>query len=167
MAVRFGRGFATLPVPAGDGGCAAVPVPHKLCRGRVVEFRILGPAEARGPDGRAGSLGAKQLALLTALLLNANRVVPVELLGEALWGDEPLRRSTGRVRVAGIARVGRGSRTPGPARGRQRATRGRRTTPAGLPDTARTRPLPDGRVCPHSGRARGRAPVPPAEVLSG
>ncbi|KAA2264116.1 tetratricopeptide repeat protein [Solihabitans fulvus] len=50
---------------------------------------MAGPVEAWGTGGQARLPGSKQLALLTALLLHANRVVPVEQLSEALWGDDP------------------------------------------------------------------------------
>jgi DNA-binding SARP family transcriptional activator/pimeloyl-ACP methyl ester carboxylesterase len=52
-----------------------------------MEFRLLGPLEAR--DGTAlVSLGArKQRALLARLLLDVNRTVSVERLVEDLWGD--------------------------------------------------------------------------------
>jgi DNA-binding SARP family transcriptional activator len=52
-----------------------------------MEFRILGPLEVCD-DGRSLPLGgAKQRALLTILILNANRVVSVERLLDALWGE--------------------------------------------------------------------------------
>ncbi|KAA2254423.1 tetratricopeptide repeat protein [Solihabitans fulvus] len=54
-----------------------------------MEFRILGPIEARGSAGQARLAGRKQVALLAALLLRDNQVVPVERLFEALWGDAP------------------------------------------------------------------------------
>jgi DNA-binding SARP family transcriptional activator/tetratricopeptide (TPR) repeat protein len=54
-----------------------------------MEFRILGPLEVL-VDGRALELGgAKQRALLAILLLNANRVVSIERLIDALWDEEP------------------------------------------------------------------------------
>lgn len=50
---------------------------------------MLGPLEALD-EGRPVPLGgAKQRAVLTALLLNANRVVSTEQLADALWGDSP------------------------------------------------------------------------------
>ncbi|KAA2255234.1 tetratricopeptide repeat protein [Solihabitans fulvus] len=54
-----------------------------------MEFRILGPVEARGSVGPVWLPGTRQPALLAALLLDANRVVPVERLAEALWDDDP------------------------------------------------------------------------------
>ena len=55
----------------------------------VVEFRVLGPVEAV-VDGQPVPLPAgKPRALLVALLLTRNRVVPVHQLIDELWGDEP------------------------------------------------------------------------------
>ena len=54
-----------------------------------MEFRILGPLEIR--DGRKSVplRGPKQRALLAVLLLNANRVVPLERLVDELWHRPP------------------------------------------------------------------------------
>jgi DNA-binding SARP family transcriptional activator/class 3 adenylate cyclase len=55
-----------------------------------VQFRILGPLEVLGDDGRPLPLGgAKQRALLAVLLLNAGQVVPVQRLVDELWGEDP------------------------------------------------------------------------------
>lgn len=55
---------------------------------RAMEFRLLGPVEA-GDRGVGLPLGGgKQRALLALLLLNADRVVPVERIVDGLWGDE-------------------------------------------------------------------------------
>jgi DNA-binding SARP family transcriptional activator len=61
-----------------------------------IRFRLLGPVEFF--DGRRwSSIGAaKQRTLLAILLLNANRVVPVQQLYAELWGDKP------RTRVSGL-----------------------------------------------------------------
>jgi DNA-binding SARP family transcriptional activator len=72
-----------------------------------VEFRILGPLEA-WDDGRRLPLGGvKQRALLAALLLHANEVVPGDRLIEELWGEDSsdtaatsLRVSVSRLRKA-------------------------------------------------------------------
>jgi DNA-binding SARP family transcriptional activator len=53
-----------------------------------MEFRILGPLEARA-DGKPVPLGGrKQRALLAILLLSANRVVSRSRLINELWGEE-------------------------------------------------------------------------------
>ncbi|MEV8372011.1 BTAD domain-containing putative transcriptional regulator [Kribbella sp. NPDC056861] len=72
-----------------------------------LRFRVFGPTEVR-VDGVVVPLRAKQLrALLTALLIEANRVVAPETLIEALWGGEPpagperaLHTSLSRLRAA-------------------------------------------------------------------
>ena len=54
-----------------------------------VQFRILGPIEAR-VDGRSAALGApKQRALLALLLVSRRRVVTAEQLIDGLWGEAP------------------------------------------------------------------------------
>jgi len=53
-----------------------------------MEFRILGPLEV-GVDGRVLELGgSRQRALLAALLIRRNEVVPADRLLEALYGNE-------------------------------------------------------------------------------
>src|SRR5437762_1817083 len=54
-----------------------------------MEFRILGPLEVLS-DGQVLDLGGqKQRALLALLLVEANRVVSIDRLIEALWEEEP------------------------------------------------------------------------------
>ncbi|MGH3879371.1 MAG: AfsR/SARP family transcriptional regulator, partial [Actinophytocola sp.] len=69
-----------------------------------VEFRLLGPVEV-GCDGRPVPLGGlRHQALVSALLLDANRVVSVDQLVAAAWGDEP--PETARVQAQnGISRL--------------------------------------------------------------
>jgi DNA-binding SARP family transcriptional activator len=58
----------------------------------VPDFRLLGPLEVLAPDGEPLPLGGqKQRAALALLLLRANRVVPTDVLVEALWGERPPR----------------------------------------------------------------------------
>jgi DNA-binding SARP family transcriptional activator len=65
----------------------------------VLEFWILGPLEVRR-DGRPIKLGAaKQRALLAILLLNANRVVSRDRLGDGLWGEQPPATASTALRV--------------------------------------------------------------------
>jgi len=55
----------------------------------MAEFRVLGPVEA-SVDGEPIALpAAKPRALLAALLLERNRVVPVSRLIDDLWGEVP------------------------------------------------------------------------------
>jgi len=78
-----------------------------------MDFRILGPLEVASDGATLDLGGRKQRALLALLLLDANRVVPVERLIASLWDDEPpdsarkalqvyvsqLRKALGRDRV--------------------------------------------------------------------
>jgi DNA-binding SARP family transcriptional activator len=57
----------------------------------VLEFRILGPLEVVD-EGRPVALGGqKQRALLALLILDAGRVVSVDRIVDALWGEWPPR----------------------------------------------------------------------------
>jgi len=55
----------------------------------VLEFRILGPLEVTGDGGPLRLGGPRQRATLAILLLNANRVVPVERLADDLYAGAP------------------------------------------------------------------------------
>jgi WD40 repeat protein/DNA-binding SARP family transcriptional activator/energy-coupling factor transporter ATP-binding protein EcfA2 len=64
----------------------------------AIDFRILGPIEA-ADDGAAIRLGGpKQRAVLTILLLQANRVVPVEQIADDLYGDAVPPTAVAQVR---------------------------------------------------------------------
>jgi ABC-type transport system substrate-binding protein/DNA-binding SARP family transcriptional activator len=64
-----------------------------------LEFRILGPFEARR-DGRALELPAgKSRALLALLLLHRNEVVSVDTLVDGLWGERPPATAAKNVQV--------------------------------------------------------------------
>jgi len=54
-----------------------------------VDFLLLGPLELRRRGATIDLGRGKRRALLVALLLRRNEVVPTGLLVEALWGDEP------------------------------------------------------------------------------
>lgn len=54
-----------------------------------MEFRILGPVEARSADETVALGSDKQRALLAILLLHANEVVSAERLIDGLWGERP------------------------------------------------------------------------------
>jgi DNA-binding SARP family transcriptional activator len=55
----------------------------------VLEFRVLGPLEVVGEAGALRLGVPRQRATLAILLLQANRVVPVERLAEELYGGRP------------------------------------------------------------------------------
>jgi DNA-binding SARP family transcriptional activator/tetratricopeptide (TPR) repeat protein len=92
-----------------------------------LSYSVLGPLEvSRG--GRALTIRAgKQRILLTALLVSANRLVPVDELVERLWGQRPpataratLATYVMRLRrtLAGSGQSGERSSEPGPIRTR-------------------------------------------------
>jgi DNA-binding SARP family transcriptional activator len=55
----------------------------------VLEFRILGPLEVVGDHGPIRLGGPRQRATLAILLLNANRVVSIDRLGDDLYAGAP------------------------------------------------------------------------------
>ena len=70
-------------------GAGRAPRGSVAAERRRMEFRILGPLEARR-EGRPVRLGAgKQRSLLAILLVHANEVVPSDRLIEELWEAEP------------------------------------------------------------------------------
>jgi WD40 repeat protein/DNA-binding SARP family transcriptional activator len=62
------------------------------------EFRILGPIEVAVDDGVIKLGGPKQRAVLTILLLQANRVVPIEQLVDDLYNGNAPPTAAGQVR---------------------------------------------------------------------
>ncbi len=55
----------------------------------MVEFRILGPLEVVRDGERVDVDGKRQRDVLTILLLEANRLVPADVLRDRLWGEQP------------------------------------------------------------------------------
>jgi DNA-binding SARP family transcriptional activator len=64
-----------------------------------VEFRLLGSIEVHRYDEQVVLASAKQQALLAALLLDANRVLPVSRLVDAVWGEDPPASASGLVQT--------------------------------------------------------------------
>jgi DNA-binding SARP family transcriptional activator len=58
------------------------------------DFRLLGPLEVYDETGALLLGGQKQRAVLALLLLEPGRVVSVDRLIDALWGDQPPRTAT-------------------------------------------------------------------------
>jgi DNA-binding SARP family transcriptional activator len=57
--------------------------------GVQMDFGLLGPLTVRNGDVVLPVRRGKQRAVLAALLLDANRAVPVSELAETLWGTAP------------------------------------------------------------------------------
>jgi DNA-binding SARP family transcriptional activator len=65
--------------------------------GDGVVFRILGPVEVVGADGRGRTISGRQHAVLATLLLAANHVVSVDQLVAAVWKEEPPHTARAQV----------------------------------------------------------------------
>ena len=85
----------------------------------MVQFRLLGPLEARDGERRVELGRPKQRVLLAVLLVHANHVVSLDRLVEELWGASRRRRRPPRCRRMCRICGGRWSRAarPGPRRG--------------------------------------------------
>jgi DNA-binding SARP family transcriptional activator len=59
---------------------------HQRPQEAGVRFRVLGPVEVRNVDDRTVELGERPRRLLAVLLANANRVVGVDAIADAVWG---------------------------------------------------------------------------------
>ena len=60
---------------------------------------MLGPIEALVEGRPAGLTAGKQRALLAALLIDAGRTVPVDVLIDRLWGERPPPTAVKNVQV--------------------------------------------------------------------
>src|SRR5688500_13576577 len=79
---------------------------------REVLLRLLGPMELR-VDGPSVPLGpARQRTVLAGLAVDAGRPVPVEVLIERVWDDEPPDRVRGGLRTY-VTRLRRARRVAG------------------------------------------------------
>ena len=83
----------------------------------MVQFRLLGPLEARDGERRVELGRPKQRVLLAVLLVHANHVVSVDRLVEELWGEEPPPQAAASVQtyVSNLRRAlepGRPARAP-------------------------------------------------------
>jgi len=76
-----------------------------------MRISLLGPLEVMGPRGPVTVTARRQQIVLAIILWNANRVVPMDLLIDALWGQDPpaTARSQVHTSVSGIRkRLARG-----------------------------------------------------------
>ena len=73
----------------------------------TMEFRMLGPLEVIGNHGAIPLKGTKPRALLTVLLLNANKPVSADRLAVALWGEDatPTAVKTVHVHVSRVRKA--------------------------------------------------------------
>jgi DNA-binding SARP family transcriptional activator len=64
-----------------------------------VLLRVLGPLEVSGPDGPVALGGAKPRTVLAALALHRTQAVDVDLLIDALWGEDPPASASKLIQV--------------------------------------------------------------------
>ncbi|WP_422772036.1 AfsR/SARP family transcriptional regulator [Plantactinospora sp. WMMC1484] len=81
---------------------------------RAVTFRLLGPVEVRVDDRPVRLAGPRSQAILAAMLLEPDRLVPVSRLVDATWGESPPASANVQVRnrVAEMRRLLRGVGVP-------------------------------------------------------
>ncbi|MFY1674917.1 AfsR/SARP family transcriptional regulator [Plantactinospora sp. WMMB334] len=81
---------------------------------RAVTFRLLGPVEVRVDDRPVRLAGPRSQAILAAMLLEPDRLVPVSRLVDATWGESPPSSANVQVRnrVAEMRRLLRGVGVP-------------------------------------------------------
>lgn len=72
-----------------------------------MEFRILGPLEITGGSERVELHGARQQIIVAMLLLNANRLVTVDRLLEAVYGEDlpPTARSQVQISISSLRKL--------------------------------------------------------------
>lgn len=63
-------------------------------------FTVLGPLQAVVGDTPQALGGPKQRAILALLLLNRNRVVPLDVVGDTVWEDDPPPAVVSSIHVA-------------------------------------------------------------------
>jgi DNA-binding SARP family transcriptional activator len=75
--------------------------------GDAAEFRILGPLEVLAGSRRLELGGSRQQTVLAMLLLNANGVVSVDRLEEAIYGEElpPTARTQAMIAISALRRL--------------------------------------------------------------
>jgi predicted ATPase/DNA-binding SARP family transcriptional activator len=78
--------------------CDRVRLIRGAVRANSLDFAILGPLEVRR-GGERLELGTRHQSLLGALLLSPNKVVSVDRLIDALWGDAPPETATNTLQV--------------------------------------------------------------------
>ena len=72
-----------------------------------MEFRILGPVEIAAGSERLELGGSRQQIVAAVLLLSANRVVTVDRLLEAIYGEDlpPTSRSQAQISISYLRRM--------------------------------------------------------------
>src|SRR2546421_10743017 len=100
---RYGRRAGGAP-PAGAASRLPVRIAARSAStgrrtpGGPVEYRILGPLEVVSSPVRVRLGQSREQNVLVALLLDANRVVPLARLVDAVWDDDPPQAAVKAIR---------------------------------------------------------------------
>ena len=70
-----------------------------------MEFRVLGPVRATDADGEVPLGGPRQRRLLAVLLLGEGRVVSIDRIVEAVWGEEQPPAGAARTALSYVSRL--------------------------------------------------------------
>jgi DNA-binding SARP family transcriptional activator len=71
----------------------------RAATGRPPLFRILGPVEVAGASGPLHVPSGRRQVILAMLLLDANRVVSIEQLIDAVWDEDPPSTARSQVQI--------------------------------------------------------------------
>jgi DNA-binding SARP family transcriptional activator len=75
------------------------PLPASTAGNAALEFRVLGPLQILVAGREISVDPARQRVALAVLILERNRVVPVERLVDAIWADQPPRTAREQVHI--------------------------------------------------------------------
>src|SRR5262245_49361720 len=68
-------------------------------RARLMRYRVLGRLEVAGPRGIVHVAAPRQQVVLAMLLLDANHVVAVDRLVDAVWNENPPLTARGQIQI--------------------------------------------------------------------
>ena len=72
-----------------------------------MRFQVLGPLAIVDPERSADNVPPRQRIVLAMLLLQANKVVPVEQLVDAVWNGRPPRTARSQIHIC-VSRLRQG-----------------------------------------------------------
>jgi DNA-binding SARP family transcriptional activator len=66
---------------------------------QAMEYRILGPVEARHEGGVVEINGVRELTVLALLLMDGNRIVPIDRLVDGVWNERPPATARSQIHI--------------------------------------------------------------------